>query len=132
MTIHLHIYLFINGIQGTFAFDFKRMERFAVVFNKDPGGFLSICHSPRGSNSNLLLCEIVSLAAAHMWAANVRNVCSPLHHNLWFIKKIYFLPSLYIFSGLQTLTKCPSLCSLMMIYESYPEDVVRSRDVLWV
>lgn len=67
-----------------------------------------------------------------MWAANEQKVCSPLHHNLLLIKEIYFLPPLYLFTGLQTLTKCLSLRSLMMTYECYPEDVVRSRDVLWV
>lgn len=41
-------------------------------------------------------------------------------------KRSIFCPLCTFFSGLQTLTKCLSLCSLMMMYESYPEDVVRS------
>lgn len=43
-----------------------------------------------GSDSNLLLCEMASLAALHMWAVNERKVCSPLHHNLLFIKRNLF------------------------------------------
>lgn len=115
-------------------FKFKMEMRdlhLSIVLNTDPGGLYPVCSLSLASDSDLLLCEMSSLAALHMWAANERRVCSPLHHNLLFIKEIYFLPPLYLFTGLQTLTECLSLCSLMMIYEGYPEDVVRSGDVLW-
>lgn len=127
--LNQHIYLIFYGNSFHFLHSLqieRRALRFTVAFNKDPRGLHPICSLSLGSDSNLPLCEMASLAALHMWAANERKVCSPLHHNLLFIKGIYFLPLLCCFTGLQTVTKCAGLCSLMMIYESYPEDVVRS------
>ena len=54
-----------------------------------------------------------------------RDVCSPLHHNLLFIKQIYFLPPFVPFHWTANSDKVPE--PVMMIYESHPEDVVRLR-----
>lgn len=125
--------MYLIFYRNTYLLIFIRRDlHFNVIFNKDPSGLQPICSLSLGSDNNLLLCEMANLDALHMWAANESKVCSPLHHNLLFIKESYFLPPLYLFTGLQTLTKCLSLCSLMMMYECYPEDVVRSGDVLWV
>lgn len=95
---------------------------------------------PKGLHSAFCLCWGSNRKFAAVWSSKpcwtefVGKCIRGMFTHLFIIsscssKRLVFCPLCTFFAGLQTLIKCLSPCSLMMMYESYPEDVVRSGDV---